>query len=286
MKKLIYLYIIIISYSNCCFSQTNSIQNSVTSEPIPYVNISLENGEGSFTSDENGFFQIPNNKKSKSIIFDAIGFEQLQIDIDKIKGPISLIQKTIAIKEVVVSKHKKTIRKIGSTKSKKAAHFVHDITDDEYKPCIIAKYFDFKSDNDNVLLKKIKIKTSSPLFKPLINFRIYSKGDDGKPNETLYNENIFCRVKEGDKTTKIDVSNLDIVVPKDGFFVAIEILITDKNKQELKYVYKNVEHIHKFYYPLIKMNQTETYTDTWSNTGKDWLKYNKLSLLMELELGE
>ena len=277
MKKSIYLYIIIISWSNYCLSQTINIKNSVTFETIPYVSISLENGEGSFTSDENGFFQIPNNKKSKSLIFDALGYEQLQIDIDKIKSSILLTQKVIALNEVVIKKLKKTIKKIGSTKSK-GIYWVHDLTDDELKPCIIAKYFDLKSDNDNVLLKSIKIKTSSPSLKPLINFRIYSKGKDGKPDETLYNENILCAVKEGDHTTKMDVYNLDIQVPKDGFFVALEILITDKNKQEIKYVYKNVEHVHKFYYPLIKMNQTETYTDTWFNIGKDWQKYNKQSL--------
>lgn len=285
MKKSIYLYIIIISWSNYCLSQTISIQNNVTFETIPYVNISLENGEGSFTSDENGFFQIPNNKKSKSLIFDALGYEQLQIDINKIKSSVLLTQKVIVLNEVVVKKLKKTIKKIGSTKGK-GMYWVHDLTDDELKPCIIAKYFDLKSDNDNVLLKSIKIKTSSPSLKPLINFRIYSKGKDGKPDETLYNENILCTVKEGDHTTKMDVSNLHIVVPKDGFFVALEILITDKNKQEIKYVYKNVEHVHKFYYPLIKMNQTETYTDSWFNIGKDWQKYSKQSLLMELELEE
>ena len=286
MKKSIYLYLIIVSWSNYCLSQTISIQNSTTFEPIAFVNIALENGEGSFTSDENGLFQIPNHKKSKSLIFDAIGYEPLQVGIDKIKNPILLTQKVVALKEVVISKQKKTVQEIGSLKGKNTTFCLFDLTDDELKPCIIAKYFDLKSDNDTVLLKTIKIRTSSPSLKPLINFRIYSKGKNGEPDETLYNENILYNVKKGDHTTTINVSNLGIAVPKSGFFVALEILIIDKNKEEDKYVYKNVEHTHKFYYPLIKMNDTKTYTDTWLNFGTNWQKNNYLSLLMELELEE
>lgn len=284
MKKTIYLYLFIISWSNFSLSQTITIKNIETLEPISFVNISLENGEGSFTSDENGMFVIPINKKSKSLIFNAIGFEQLQIDIDKIKNPVLLKAKSILLKEVVISKSKKTTTKIGSIKGKKTVHVLHDVTDDELKPCLIAKYFELKS--ENILLKSIKIKTSSSSLRPLINFRIYSKEEDGKPGEVLYNKNLFCEVKKGDNTTKMDLSNLGIVIPNKGFFVAVEILVIDKNKEESKYIYKNVEHTHKFYYPILKMIQTEEYIDTWYNTGKDWQKNNKLSMLMELEIEE
>lgn len=283
MKKAIYLYIFIISWSNFCLSQTINIKSIETLEPISFVNISLENGEGSFTSDENGMFLLPKNKKSKSLIFNAIGFEQLQIDIDKIKNTVLLKTKSILINEVVISKLKKITTKIGSTKTK-GIYSMHDTTDDEYKPCIIAKYFNIKNNNDNKLLKSIRIKTSSSSLKPLINFRIYSKGKDDKPDEVLYNDNLFCDVNKGESTTKMDLSTLGIVLPNDGFFVAVEILVIDKNKQENKYVYNNVEHIHKFYYPRIKMSQTDEYIDTWYNIGKDWQKNNKLSMLMELEI--
>ena len=40
------------------------------------------------------------------------------------------------------------------------------------------------------------------------------------------------------------------------------------------------------YYPILKMTQTQEYVDTWYNTGKDWQKNNKLSMLMELEIEE
>lgn len=286
MKKTIYLCLFIISWSKFCFSQTISIKNNETLEPISFVNISLENGEGSFTSDENGTFVIPINKKSKSLIFNAIGFEQLQIDIDKIKNPILLKPKSILLKEVVISKSKKNTSKIGSIKGEKIVPVLHDVTDDELKPCIIAKYFELNDKSEEAILKTIKIKTSSSSLKPLINLRIYSKGLDNKPSEVLYNENLLFTINKGDNTTKMDLSTLGIVLPKNGFFVAVEILIIDKNKQESKYVYKGVEHIHKFYYPILKMIQTKEYVDTWYNTGKDWQKSNNLSMLMELEIEE
>ncbi|WP_395052782.1 carboxypeptidase-like regulatory domain-containing protein [Flavobacterium sp.] len=284
MKKTIYLYICLISWSNFCLSQTISIQNSTTFETISFVNISLENGEGSFTSDENGVFQIPINNKSKGLIFNAIGYEELQIDIDKIKNPILLKTKSILLEEVVITKSKKKTRKIGNIKGEKTVQVLHDLTDDELKPCIIAKYFDLN--NENILLKTIKIKTTSTSLNPIINFRIYSKGKDNKPDEIIYNENLFCTVEKGDRITKMDLSKLEIILPNNGFFIAVEILVTDKNKQESKYTYKNVEHIHKFYYPILKMTQTDEYVDTWYNSGKNWQKNNNLSLLMELEVEE
>lgn len=70
-KRLIFILLIISQFT---FSQIKGIvKDLISGEPIPYVNIWVENENIGTTSEENGQFQLNYNNYSKRIIFFFIG---------------------------------------------------------------------------------------------------------------------------------------------------------------------------------------------------------------------
>ena len=71
--------------------------------------------------------------------------------------------------------------------------------------------------------------------KPKTPFRVrfYEVKEDGSPGQDLTQKNIIVVAKKGNAWFKIDVSKYKILVPKNGYFVAMEWIFTDK-----KYFYE------------------------------------------------
>lgn len=231
MKKLLLITILLIT--NLCFGQLKSvIVNSETKETIPYVNIWIEDENIGTTSNENGEFELKVSG-SKIIIFSAIGFETKRILSDEIKNVVAL-QPQITLLDEVVIRSKKGNRQlvIGEFKKAKINHYF----DSGSKPWIIAKYFKFNEDyNKTPFLNKIKLLTKSEIQNSKFNIRLYSIGKNGQPDKYIYNENIIGIAQKGKRITEVDISDLNIEFPTDGFFIAIEWLIIEDNKHNYTY---------------------------------------------------
>lgn len=270
MKKL--LAIIFLLISNLCFSQLKSIIiDSETKERIPYVNIWIENENIGTTSNEKGEFELE-IKNTKIIIFSAIGFESKKISSDSIKSILELKPRITDLKEVVI-KSKKINEKLIIDKFKKS-------TIDHYfmcgtSPWIAAKFFEYKEDYNTIsLLNKIRVLTDSNIKDSKFNIRLYSINKNGEPENYIYDENIIGIAQKGNTITEIDISDLNISFPKEGFFIAIEWLIIESNKYEYNYTKKGSKEKLKgiSYEPTIGIVDTETDKNSWSfNQGK-WRK--------------
>lgn len=77
------------------------VTDSETKEPISYVNIWVENENMGTTSDEDGYFEL-RARRSKIIVFSAIGYETKRIISDSIKGSIELVPMILELGEIVV----------------------------------------------------------------------------------------------------------------------------------------------------------------------------------------
>ena len=270
MKKLLAITILLIS--NHCFSQIKSkIINSQTKEKIQYVNIWVEDENIGTTSNEKGEFELEVDNY-KIIHFSAIGFETKKITSDSIKNIIKLKPITTKLNEVVINSNKKTEEKIiGKFKKSKVNLYSSSGT----KPWIIARFFEYNEDyKETTFLNKIKVLTKSHIQGSEFNIRLYTINNNGEPEGYIYNQNIIGVAKKGKNITEVDISDLNIEFPEEGFFIAIEWLIIEKNKHEFDYTVLDSKKKQKgiSYEPSFGTLPTETDKNSWKYTNAEWNK--------------
>lgn len=265
------IFIILLLLSTFGHAQIKSVViDSKTKEKIPFVNIWIENKGIGTTSNEKGEFVLTTNK-TQNIIFSAIGYETLNIKSTSIKNIVKLKPKVTVISEITVTSKKITKeRTIGKFKKSE----INSSFSCGKKPFIMARFFEYKSDYDKTpYLKTLKLLTKTKNQKSKFNIRFYTINKEGKPGDYIYNKNITVVTKKGKKIVEINLSNLNIIFPKQGLFVAVEWLIIKKNRHEYKYTMegsrKKLNGIN--YEPSVGTILSETPQNTWFfNKGKWW----------------
>lgn len=270
MKKS--LAIILFLISNFCFSQLKSvIINSETNEKIPYVNIWVENENIGTTSNEKGEFELEIDNP-KIILFSAIGFQTKKVSSDSIRNILELTPAITELDEIIINSKKLAQELIIGEfeKSKINSYFACGGT-----PLISARYFEFKENyKETPFIEKIKILTKSKIKDSKFNIRLYGTNEKGEPENYIYNKNIIRIAKKGKRLTEIDISELNIKFPKEGFFVAIEWLIIEDNKYEFNYTIKGSEerHIGIRYDPKIGLIPSVVNKNSWIFIQGEWSK--------------
>ena len=99
-------------------------------------------------------------------------------------------------------------------------------------------------------------------------------------NELITNENIICNIKKGYNTTTVDLRKYSLSAPKNGFFVSIQILLIDQNKQ---YGEHNKDWF--FYEPSIGATKNIIGASYYNMSEQNiWKKVENYQLNIEVEL--
>ena len=157
---------------------------------------------------------------------------------------------------------------------------------------MVGKFFTYKAEYDNTpFISKIRILTTSDIDSATFNLRLYLPDAEGKPGSYLYDNNILCRAKKGKRITEVDVSELDIVFPETGFFIAFEWLVLEQNKYEYKHSIKGQPGRYDgvSYEPNIGSLSVDNAANHWVFTHGAWYvregyKYDNSVLAIELIL--
>ncbi len=281
VRKFYILLLIFITYTISAQIK-GVIKDSLTGNPIPFVNIWVENEEIGTTSDLDGSFFILVKDINKKLVFSALGFHKKTIKAVNAKE-VFLKPSVIELNEVVVLNKKETKEiEIGKTPNAILQTF-------DNGPKIEAKYFPYKdSYNKTKFIKKVSIQTDSKIEKATIKIHFYSVNEDGSPGEELLNENFLVTIKKGILKNKFDISNYNLVMPENGIFVAYEKLMIESNQLERQIIdpYKKREKTQKTYYPLVLYNYVER-DFLYSFFGGKWnKKVNKKNSLDKLTIFE
>jgi hypothetical protein len=266
MNKFLVLFFISFSLS----AQIKGVvKDSLSGEPIPYVNIWVENETVGTTSEIDGNFSL-GIKEEKVLVFSALGYEsKKEVSTNEV-----IFLKPIAyeLNEVVVEQPRfKEEIEIGKTKNN-GFHEVYNAG-----PIIRAKFFPFQEKHNNTkFLKEISILTSSEIDSTSFKIRIFSVGTDGFPDKDLVEDDIFVYVKKGNKKTIIDISKYRLEFSEKGLFIAFETLLIKKNEHEI--LVQNNKTNNTFtltnYYPYFKHNFVDR-ENTFSFYGGGWKKEKK-----------
>ena len=249
--KLFFNLFFLISFS--ISAQTKGVvKDSLTGKPISYVNIWVENENIATTSEEGGTFSIPVNG-NKNLIFSALGYEKKTIKASQ-ATVVFMSSKAFDLDEVVISNSIGTKQRvIGQTENTVAQAF-------DNGPRIDVKYFPYNpSYNKTKYLKKATIYTDSRIEDATLKLRFFRVNANGFPGEEMLKKDLIVSVKNGTKNNKIDLSDYNLVMPKNGLFVGFEKLMIEKNKKEktVTDLNTNTTQIQKIYYPLVLYNFVE-----------------------------
>ncbi|OAQ41858.1 hypothetical protein A5893_01705 [Pedobacter psychrophilus] len=267
------LLAILILFQFKAFSQkTCKLINEQTKNAIAFASIYIENENININSDEVGGF-ILNAPKSDNnlIVFNALGYEIKKIKYGDINGEVCLKPKSFVLDEVKVYNRKNTKElNIGTFKGYDSLH-----SSGMRSLFLLARYFPYSKDYDDYqFLKSITILTKNELKSAKFNLRIYS-ANDGKPSTLLNQKNITVEVEKGKKLSTIDISDLNIMMPKEGIFIAYEWLAISSNYYSYKTTFTDKngtksKRIMEDYQPKIGLNYTNSSDNSWRQLGGKW----------------
>ena len=266
-KKLIWIFLIV---SQFAFSQIRGVvKDSISGEPIPFVNIWVDNETVGTTSEVDGSFSL-DVKEDKQLVFSALGYETKK---SSSKSEIILLKpKVFELKEVVIEqpKFKKEIE-VGNFNKPLGYHISGDL---EFSN---AKFFKYETSYEQTkFVKKIKITTRSKVNNAKFKIRIFSVNKEGSPEDDLLYEDIIVTVKKGKRKNEIDISNFKLVFPEEGLFIAYEVLKIESNKYFFEYTSNESEKLIKkiYYAPDFESNLVDEQNTYHYRFGK-WIKLQR-----------
>lgn len=225
-KRLIWLFLFI---SQFALSQIKGVvKDSLSGEPIPYVNIWVDGETIGTTSEIDGSFVLATSS-DKNIVFSILGYNKKTLKANQIE--IVLLNPTIFdLKEMVILNKKETKQvEIGIIKNSTFQAF-------DNGPKVEAKFFPYeKAYSKTRFIKEVTIFTDSRIDKATIKLHFYKVNENGAPGEELLTKDYIVSLQKGVIKHKFNLSNLDLEFPKNGLFVAYEKLLIEQNKQGTKY---------------------------------------------------
>lgn len=279
-----------------------SILDNSTKAPISYASVSFGNGNGIVANDDGVFFFT--NKlypDIDSLFISALGYKDLALSVTNLKPKLFLQQQADELDEVVLGFKPNKKRKY-KTESLKPY-----LDDDYYKcwlPTIeseIAVYFPNEDQQEKRLAKvkfpialeskdwkkRKKSNSDKKKFSTLFKVNIYNR-KNGVPGQNLNTETIVFRATEKDGDYhELDITDYDIIMPKDGVFISIQVLgYTDKNGKLLpNKKYKEIKgrngtvKIPTNFRPLLpftdEIKENRTFVKRVFINGNSWLAFKK-----------
>lgn len=249
-----YLIVLLITSLSVTAQIKGVVKDSITGNPISYVNIGVENENSGTTSEENGAFTINFNIKNKKLIFSALGFEKKTIKIEGDNIEVKMTPRSYQLDEVIISKRFETRElEIGKTPNETYQAF-------DNGPRIDLKFFPYNSSYKKTkYLKRVSIFTDSKLENATIRIHFYSVEPNGFPGKELLEKDYIVTVKNGVKKNSFDLTDYNLRMPKNGLFVGFEKLIIERNKKDktITDYNKNTSYIQTIYYPYVLYNRVE-----------------------------
>lgn len=199
------------------------VKDSLTGEPIAYVNIWLENEDVSAMADSLGQYTIRTTNANKTLVFSAAGYYT-----KKVKLPETRKLKLVPLpagEDAIPPSGKKT-RVLGDeikTRNSDLTYGSHG------KPWMLARKFTPTPANGLEWLKEIKLYTDCHNNNMKLALRFFEVGEDGNPGNEIPGRLVIFRVDRGRDVTTVDLLPYGIRVPQNGLFVAVSWLIIDQN---------------------------------------------------------
>jgi hypothetical protein len=283
MKKIIIILLVLIgNFCNIEAQETIVIHGKIidesTGDGIPFATIEIMGkGIGTAANTEGKFdFETSKININDTLTISSLGYKQKTLTLNELLSykdvQINLLKKVYFLPEVTISNSYTETLQLGnykkSTKSGYRMSVGHQIA-----------VFMENTENHQGIIKSVNFyivnKSRFSINKPKTPFRVRIYKVDtltNNPGEDLLTESIIVKPKRSGWFT-VDLSEYDLPVSIEGFFVAMEWILTDE-----KYYYKAKIHDHlvKGYGQELGNYFDTNIINTWTDyLGKGWRKHTK-----------
>ncbi len=233
MRKFWYIFLLAIPLNAQEVLLEGSVMDSRSKDPIPYVNLSFLNTLKGTSTDEEGkfFIDIPTPYLEKQVHISSLGYKDTIVNAQKLykEKKIFLVEESFELDEVVVSENFGNADVLNPiTSYSLTSGFSSSAT-----PWVVALYF------PNIGAQKKYMHTVTVFLKKDINFkrdaakfrlRMYDVAPGTKkPNKDLLRKSIVLEANMEQEYVSIDLSSLQIKIPKEGIYIGIEWLFVPYN---------------------------------------------------------
>ena len=204
-----------------------------TQEPIPYVNLSILNTLKGTSTDESGqfFFEIPKIFLEKTMHISALGYEDHSMTLESIQesGTIYLKESVFELDEVVLADDLGNTEILNPINSYSiTSGFTSSAT-----PWVLALYFPNIGEKQK-LVEKVVVYFQNPeeTDKKEAKFRLRVYNVDpytGAPGNDLLRESLVLTSPIDADFLSVDISEYQIIAPRDGIYVGLEWLFIPSN---------------------------------------------------------
>ncbi|PKD18350.1 hypothetical protein APR41_04140 [Salegentibacter salinarum] len=247
-----------------CFAVASAQENRVigqvvdalTSQPLPYVNIVLEEQHKGTSAGAQGrfLFVLKGADTSAILKFSFVGFKTEYINLGKLNNSrvVKMQPDVSALSEVqLYSILNNNSEKINDFRGKESIG-LGNFSGGQF-PSMVARYYarpeNFKA---GCFLEEVEVRFFATDLnmnkKSKFRLRILEVGQNGKPAGDLLTSNLIIERRSNSFKTKIPLLQYRIPIPKEGFFVAVEHLFIKEN-----------EYIEKKDYKIYRENDTLLY---------------------------
>ncbi|MGJ8683750.1 MAG: carboxypeptidase-like regulatory domain-containing protein [Nonlabens sp.] len=303
MKNWLFLSILLVGV--LALGQDISIKDTATKKGVPFATISFGDGKGTF-ADDDGVFRFSRKlyKDVDSLHISSIGYQDLSVAASSLGSEILLSQEADELEAVMLSAELN-----GKFKNKKQKPVAHDNYFNCWLPTVeseIAVRFD-RIDHQPTRISQLQfpiVKEESQVskkgklraFSTMIRVMFYDV-ENGKPAyRSFYPSMTYVITEKSDDVIELDIDHLNINIPKNGIFAAIQILgyttpdgklIKAKKYREIETV-RGLRKVSTTYRPLLPFTDEIEGKQTWVRrifyNNKEWvlfdLEYNPNSSLV------
>lgn len=205
------------------------LADKTTQEPVVYANISFLNSDRGISSTESGSFEMYISKQmlESKVHISCLNYKDtIVLAKDMLNKTLFLTPKTVMLNEIVLSK--KVDRTIVLDRVKKRVNGMHS-----KGMRMIAKYFpNNKKYGCCQYISAIDIHFERrQTRKSKFRIRIFDKDSvTGLPNADILTLNLPITIKKNETNVQLDLSDYDIEMPSNGFFIAFEKLFIPFNE--------------------------------------------------------
>jgi len=297
MHKILFILLFI---GHLAFAQI-TVTDSITRYPISYATISFGNGNGIFADDEGQFYFTKKLYPDiDSLYISALGFKNLKIATNNLPDQLFLLPQVDELDEVIIGitlnrKFKKEKLKpyldadyyncwLPTIESEIAVYFPKSTTKDQKLTSVIFPIALESKDWE----KRNRSNSEKKKFSTLFKVKFYDN-NNAVPGKVLTYETIVFRAteKNGD-AFELNVDDYDIYIPKNGFFVSIQVLgytnkagklLPNKKYKEIESKKGSIVKIPTNFRPLLpftdKIESKNTMIKRVFISGNNWLKFEK-----------